>query len=223
MYKVMIIEDDFNISRIIDESLTKEGFKTRRISDFSKIVEEFIEFAPELILLDINLPVEDGFYWCKQIRALSKVPIIFISARNSDMDIVIATHMGGDDYLIKPFSIEVLMAKVKGMLRRTYAYNDIEMNVVSFNGLILNIDNGMISYEDRQETLTHNEKEILKLLIKNQGKSVSRERIIRALWNDERFIDDNTLTVNITRLRKKLSDIVGDSMIKTIRNEGYML
>lgn len=219
----MIIEDDFNISRIIDESLTKEGFKTRRISDFSKIVEGFIEFTPELILLDINLPVEDGFYWCKQIRALSKVPIIFISARNSDMDIVIATHMGGDDYLIKPFSIEVLMAKVKGMLRRTYAYNDIEMNVVSFNGLILNIDNGMISYEDRQETLTHNEKEILKLLIKNQGKSVSRERIIRALWNDERFIDDNTLTVNITRLRKKFSDIVGDSMIKTIRNEGYML
>lgn len=223
MYKVMIIEDDFNISRIIDESLTKEGFKTRRISDFSKIIEGFIEFTPELILLDINLPVEDGFYWCKQIRALSKVPIIFISARNSDMDIVIATHMGGDDYLIKPFSIEVLMAKVKGMLRRTYAYNDIEMNVVSFNGLILNIDNGMISYEDRQETLTHNEKEILKLLIKNQGKSVSRERIIRALWNDERFIDDNTLTVNITRLRKKFSDIVGDSMIKTIRNEGYML
>lgn len=219
----MVIEDDFEISRIVSESLTKKGFEAKGVTDFSKVMEAFIAFAPELVLLDINLPGESGFYWCEKIRALSKVPIIFISARNSDMDIIVATNMGGDDYLIKPFSIEVLMAKVKGVLRRTYAYNETEMNVLSFKELILNLDNGMIFCEDRQESLTHNEKEILKLLIKNQGKSVSRERIIRSLWNDERFIDDNTLTVNITRLRKKLSDIGCEQMIKTVRNEGYMI
>lgn len=159
----MVIEDDFEISRIISESLTKEGFKAKGIIDFSKVMETFIAFAPELVLMDINLPGESGFYWCEKIRALSN------------------------------------------------------------KELILNLDNGMIFCEDRQESLTHNEKEILKLLIKNQGKSVSRERIIRSLWNDERFIDDNTLTVNITRLRKKLSDIGCEQMIKTVRNEGYMI
>ncbi|MBX4265026.1 response regulator transcription factor [Clostridium estertheticum] len=223
MYKIMVVEDDSNISKIICENLEKQGFQCLRIVQFENIVEEFIKFKPELILMDINLPGNDGFYWCEKIRALSKAPLIFISARNSDMDIVVATNMGGDDYLVKPFSIEVLLAKVKGMLRRTYSYNEGDTNILSFGELIFNADNGMIACKEKIEELTHNEMEILKTLLRNQGKIVSRERIMRTLWNDERFIDDNTLTVNITRLRKKLSAIGYENIIKTIRNEGYII
>lgn len=223
MYKIMVVEDDSNISEIICENLIKHSFQCLRIVQFENIIEEFIKFKPELILMDINLPGNDGFYWCDKIRVLSKAPIIFISARSSDMDIVLATNMGGDDYLVKPFSIEVLLAKVRGMLRRTYAYNEGDSNILSFEELIFNADNGMIECRDKNEKLTHNEMEILKILLRNQGKAVSRERIMRTLWNDERFIDDNTLTVNITRLRKKLSAIGYDNIIRTIRNEGYII
>ncbi|MCB2338938.1 response regulator transcription factor [Clostridium estertheticum] len=223
MYKIMVVEDDSNISKIICENLEKQGFQCLRIVQFENIVEEFIKFKPELILMDINLPGNDGFYWCEKIRALSKAPLIFISARNSDMDIVVATNMGGDDYLVKPFSLEVLLAKVKGMLRRTYSYNEGDTNILSFRELIFNADNGMIACKEKREELTHNEMGILKILLRNQGKIVSRERIMRTLWNDERFIDDNTLTVNITRLRKKLSAIGYENIIKTIRNEGYII
>ncbi|MBX4268586.1 response regulator transcription factor [Clostridium estertheticum] len=223
MYKIMVVEDDSNISKIICENLERQGFQCLRIVQFENIIEEFIKFKPELILMDINLPGNDGFYWCEKIRALSKAPLIFISARNSDMDIVVATNTGGDDYLVKPFSLEVLLAKVKGMLRRTYSYNEGDTNILSFGELIFNADNGMIACKEKIEELTHNEMEILKILLKNQGKIVSRERIMRTLWNDERFIDDNTLTVNITRLRKKLSAIGYENIIKTIRNEGYII
>ena len=223
MYKIMVVEDDSNISKIICENLEKQNFKCLRIVQFENIMDKFINFKPELILMDINLPRNNGFYWCEKIRELSKVPIIFISARNTDMDIIIATNTGGDDYLVKPFSIEVLLAKVKGMLRRTYAYNEGESNIISFGELIFNADNGMIACKNKREELTHNEMEILKILLKNQGKVVSRERIMRALWNDEKFIDDNTLTVNITRVRKKLSAIGYENIINTIRNEGYII
>lgn len=219
----MVVEDDSNISQIICENLEKQGFQCLRIVEFGNIIDEFIAFKPELVLMDINLPGNNGFYWCDKIRELSKAPLIFISARDSDMDIVLATNMGGDDYLVKPFSIEVLLAKVKGILRRTYSYNEGDSNILSFGDLIFNADNGMIACKNIRDELTHNEMGILKILLKNQGKVVSRERIMRMLWSDEKFIDDNTLTVNITRLRKKLSDIGCENMIKTIRNEGYII
>ncbi|MCR3757978.1 response regulator transcription factor [Clostridium felsineum] len=223
MYKIMVVEDDPNISEIICENIEKQGFQCLRIVEFKKIIDEFITFKPELILMDINLPGNDGFCWCEKIREISKAPIIFVSARDSETDIVLGTNMGGDDYLIKPFSIEVLLAKVKGMLRRTYSYNEVDSNILSFGELIFNADNGMISRRNIRDELTHNEMGILKILLKNQGKIVSRERIMRTLWSDEKFIDDNTLTVNITRLRKKLNDIGCKNMIKTIRNEGYII
>ena len=223
MYRVMVVEDDTNISKIICQALEKEGFECHRVVEFDKVMDEFVQFSPELVLMDINLPGNDGFYWCEKIRVLSKAPLIFISARSADMDIIVATNMGGDDYLVKPFSIEVLMAKVKGMLRRAYSYQEDEIHVISYGELFLNLDNGIVQYRDCEVELTHNEKEILNILLKNQGKVVRRERIMRSLWNDESFIDDNTLTVNVTRIRKKLQQIGCHDVIRTVRNEGYII
>lgn len=223
MYRVMVVEDDANISKIICESLEKEGFACHRVVEFDKVLEDFVCFSPELVLMDINLPGNDGFHWCEKIRALSKAPLIFISARSADMDIIAATNMGGDDYLVKPFSIEVLIAKVKGMLRRAYSYQEDEVHVIAYGELLLNLDNGVVQFQNQDMELTHNEKEILNLLLQNQGKVVRRERIMRSLWDDESFIDDNTLTVNVTRIRKKLKEIGCGDIIRTVRNEGYII
>lgn len=223
MFKIMVVEDDPQISTIICENITKHDFDCLKVEQFDNVLNEFIEYTPDLVLMDINLPCYDGFYWCGKIRVLSKVPLIFISARNTDMDIIIATNMGGDDYLIKPFSIDVLMAKVSGLLRRVYSYNDYEMNVISYKGLIFNFGDGTIQFGEKNVTLTKNELQILNVLLKNRGLIVSRERVIRTLWKDSSFIDDNTLTVNITRLRKKLSEIGLPNYIETRKNEGYLI
>lgn len=146
-----------------------------------------------------------------------------MAIRSSDMDIITATNMGGDDYLIKPFSIAVLIAKVKGVLRRAYSYKEDELLVISYGEVFLNMDNGVVQYKGQEIEMTHNEKEILGILLKNQGKTVRRERIMRILWNDESFIDDNTLTVNITRICKKLKELGCDDFIRTVRNEGYLI
>lgn len=223
MFKIMVVEDDQQISSIICENIEKHGFDCRKIDQFDSVLNEFIRYSPDLVLMDINLPCYDGFYWCGKIRVISKVPIIFISARNTDMDIIIATNMGGDDYLIKPFSIDVLMAKVSGLLRRVYSYNDSEMNVISYKGLIFNLSNGSIQCGEKSMTLSRNEIQILSALLKNRGMIVSRERIIRTLWKDSSFIDDNTLTVNVTRLRKKLDEIGLQNYIETRKGEGYLI
>lgn len=219
----MVVEDDPQISSIICENIEKHGFGCRQADKFDNILNEFIEYIPDLVLMDINLPCYDGFYWCGKIRVISKVPLIFISARNTDMDIIIATNMGGDDYLIKPFSIDVLMAKVSGLLRRVYSYNDSEMDVISYKGLIFNFGDGSIQCGEKSATLSRNEIQIMSSLLKNRGMTVSRERIIRTLWKDSSFIDDNTLTVNITRLRKKLDEIGLHNYIETRKGEGYLI
>jgi Response regulators consisting of a CheY-like receiver domain and a winged-helix DNA-binding domain len=219
----MVVEDDPQISSIICENIEKHGFGCRQIDQFENVLNEFIEYKPDLVLMDINLPCYDGFYWCGKVRVISKVPLIFLSARNTDMDIIIATNMGGDDYLIKPFSIDVLMAKVSGLLRRVYSYNDSEMDVISYKGLIFNFGNGSIQYGEKSATLSRNEIQIISTLLKNRGVIVSRERIIRTLWKDSSFIDDNTLTVNITRLRKKLDEIGLQNYIETRKGEGYLI
>ena len=223
MFKIMVVEDDPQISGIICDNIRNHGFNCYQVKQFDNVLSEFIGYVPDLVLMDINLPWYDGFYWCGKIRVLSKVPLIFISARNADMDIIIATNMGGDDYLIKPFSIDVLMAKVSGLLRRVYAYNDNEMNVVSHKDLIFNYSDGTIQHGNKSTILTRNETQIMNVLLKNREMIVSRERIIRALWKDSSFIDDNTLTVNITRLRKKLSEIGQPNYIETRKNEGYLI
>jgi len=223
VFKILLIEDDKKIADIVVENLIKVGYDSLAVTDFSDVLPEFMAYKPDLVLLDIILPFYDGYYWCGQIRLLSKVPIIFISSKSTDMDIIIATNMGGDDYLVKPFSIDVLLAKVAGLLRRTYSYDNTEMDIISHQGLIFNIGSGMVSVNEKNAKLTKNEAQILGLLLKSRGNTVSRERIMRSLWKDASFIDDNTLTVNITRLRKKLKDLGLESYIETIKNLGYKI
>jgi len=223
LFKILLIEDDKKISDIVVENLIKAGYDSLAVTDFSDVLPEYMAFKPDLVLLDIILPFYDGYYWCGQIRLLSKVPIIFISSKSTDMDIIIATNMGGDDYLVKPFSIDILLAKVAGLLRRTYSYDNSEMDIISHQGLIFNIGSGVVSVNEKSAKLTKNEAQILGLLLKSRGNTVSRERIMRNLWKDASFIDDNTLTVNITRLRKKLKDLGLESYIETIKNLGYKI
>lgn len=223
MFKIMIVEDDIKIREIILENIKKWGYEGLVVEDFNIVFNTFVEFDPHLVLLDINLPTFDGFYWCNKIREVSKVPIIFISSRNTNMDIIMSVNMGGDDFVQKPFSLDVLMAKVNALLRRTYSYTNIEANIIEHDGIILNLKDNDVIYDDKKMDLTKNEFRILYILMKNCGDVVSRDKIMRKLWEDESFVDDNTLTVNINRLRKKLSDIGVKDFIKTKRGQGYIV
>lgn len=224
MFKILVIEDDEVIGEEILNAVRKHGYEGKRIENFNKVIEEFVKYKPDLVLLDINLPAYDGFYWCGKIRMLSKVPIIFISSRTEEMDIIIATNMGGDDYVIKPFSINILLTKINALLRRTYSYfNDSKLDVITHKGLILNLKDDTVMYNGNNIQLTRNEFKILHILMKNKGTIVSRDRIIRELWQDESFVDDNTLTVNIARLRKKLKNIGLPNYIETQKSMGYIV
>lgn len=204
MYKIMIIEDEEKIANIIKKSLEKWGFETYIVKDFNDIFQEFLHINPQLVLMDVNLPAYDGFYWCSKIRSMSKVPVIFLSSRSTNMDIVMAVNMGGDDYITKPFSIEVLNAKINAILRRTYSYRDSNMDVLDCKGAMLSLKDNILYYQDKTIELTRNEFKILYILMKEYETIVSREDIMQELWQDENFIDDNTLTVNINRLKKKV-------------------
>ncbi|MDF2890561.1 MAG: DNA-binding response regulator [Clostridia bacterium] len=223
MFKILIIEDDVKIREIILENIQKWGYEGFVVKDFSKVMEDFTEYQPHLALLDINLPAFDGFYWCGKIREISKVPIIFISSRNSNMDIIMAVNMGGDDFVQKPFSLEVLLAKVNALLRRTYSYIDVDTSILEYQGVVLNLKDSTVLYQQQKLELTKNEFKILYVLMKNNGKLVSRDEIMRKLWEDESFVDDNTLTVNINRLRKDLGNMGLDDFIKTKRGQGYII
>jgi len=223
MFKIFVVEDDEKIADIIMQNLSKAGHSCIAAKQFSDIMPEFIEYNPDLVLLDIILPFYDGYYWCGKIRLLSKVPVIFISSKSEDMDIIIATNMGGDEYIVKPFSIDILQAKVGGLLRRAYSYDNSEMDIISHKGLIFNIGGGIASANGNSVELTKNEAQILTLLLKNRGNVVSRDRIIRSLWKSASFIGDNTLTVNMTRLKKKLYSLGLKDYIETKKNLGYIV
>ncbi|GKU25771.1 response regulator transcription factor [Clostridium folliculivorans] len=223
MYKIMIIEDEEKIRDIITASLKKWGFDVCCVEDFSDIVGGFVSYSPSLVLMDINLPIFDGFHWCNQIRNISKVPVLFLSSRNTNMDIVMAVNMGGDDYITKPFSMEVLIAKINAVLRRTYSYSDASIEVINYNGVLLSLKDNTLYYESKSVELTKNEFKILYVLMKSHERIVSREKIMQELWEDESFIDDNTLTVNINRLRRKLNEMGLEEYIKTVKNQGYMV
>ncbi|MFD3157782.1 response regulator transcription factor [Haloimpatiens sp. FM7330] len=223
MFKILIVEDDPKISEIISENIKKWGFDGLRIEDFSDIFNTFVKYNPHLVLMDINLPYFDGFYWCNKIREVSKIPIIFVSSRDTNMDIIMAMNMGGDDFIQKPFSLDVLMAKVNAVLRRTYSYSNVESNIIEHNGAILNLKDNNLIYNEQNMELTKNEFKIIYILMKNSGNVVSRDKIMRSLWEDESFVDDNTLTVNVNRLRKKLSDVGLDDFIKTKKGQGYII
>ncbi len=223
MFKIFIVEDDKVISGIIKQNLEKWGYEGFIAKDFDNIYKQFINIKPHLVLMDIVLPKYDGYYWCSKIRNESKVPIIFISSKDSNMDIIMAVNMGGDEYIQKPFSIDVLLAKMSAILRRTYSYTNNEVNVLSRDDVFLNLDNCTLSYNDNKISLTKNEFQITQILLSNAGKVVSRDYIMRKLWEHESFVDDNTLTVNINRLRKKLEEINLKDYIITKKGLGYLI
>lgn len=223
MYKIMIIEDNPTLSSKIGEGLSRWGFHSIEIENFEDIIGEFARHNPQLIIMDINLPFFDGFYWCNRIREISKLPIVFLSSRDTTMDIIMAVNMGGDDFITKPFSMDILMAKIHALLRRTYSYGENEGQIIDCKGTILNISDSTLFYNEEKIQLTKNELKILLLLMKNKGKIISRERIMRILWDDDVFVNDNTLTVNINRLRNKLKDNGLKDFITTRKGQGYVI
>ncbi|QKE72746.1 response regulator transcription factor [Arthrobacter citreus] len=221
--KIMIVEDEQTIRDLVGETIEKWGLQSIKVENFNDVLKIYLMEQPNLILMDINLPAFDGFYWCTKIREVSKVPIIFISSRNTPVDMVMAMNMGGDDFIQKPFYTEVLMAKVNALLRRTYSYSAVPSQMIEHNGVILNQNEGNIIYDDQKVELTKTELVIFYLLMRHNGEIVSRKKMMRSLWEDESFVDDNTLTVNITRLRKKLAEIGKDDFITTKKGQGYLI
>lgn len=223
MYKIFIVEDDKTISSIVRQKLNAWGMDAYEVQDFENIYKEYTEIKPHMVLMDINLPYYDGFYWCEMIRKASNIPIVFISSRADDSDKIRAIAGGGDDYVEKPFSVDVLLAKVQATLRRAYAYSDSSYNIMSYKDIFLDLEKSLVTYNDIDISLTRNECKILSILIKASGKIVSRTDLIKGLWEDENFIDENTLTVNVNRLRKKLKQVKDDDIIETIKTKGYKL
>lgn len=219
----MIVEDDHTIRDLLGEMLEKWNFEVIKLEEFDHVLEAFLNEKPHLLLLDINLPFFNGFHWCNKIREVSQVPIIFISSRNTAMDMVMAMNMGGDDFIQKPFDTDVLLAKINALLRRSYSYTDTEPNVLEHEGIILNLKDWKLLYGDKNVELTKTEFLILKLLLQNKGSVVNRKKIMRSLWKDENFVDDNTLTVNIARLRKKIDELGKKNFITTKKGEGYII
>lgn len=222
MYKIMIVEDDFIIARTLKNYLQTWGYEVVCAQDFKEVLTAFVSYAPQLVLLDISLPFFNGYHWCTEIRKLSKVPIIFISSASDNMNIVMAMNMGGDDFIKKPFDLNVLIAKVQAMLRRTYDFSP-QTNLLECNGAILDINGAALCYDGEKLELTKNDFKIMQVLFENKGKLVSRELLMNRLWETDDYIDENTLTVNIARLRKKLEAIGLMDFIKTKKGIGYMV
>ncbi len=222
MYKIMIVEDDATIAHALAAHLERWDYETRCVEDFKNILGSFAEFDPQLVLLDIMLPFFNGFHWCQEIRKVSEVPIIFLSSANDNMNIVMAMNMGGDEFIEKPFDLNVVTAKVQAILRRSYSFQG-TMNVMEYHGAVLNLNDATLVNNDKKLDLTKNEFRILQMLLENEGRIVSRDSIITRLWESDKFIDDNTLTVNIARFRKKLEQIGLEQMIRTKKGIGYMV
>ena len=221
-YTVMIVEDDEVIAEMVKEDLERWDYEVWIASDLKNVAGQVERQKPDLILLDINLPFYNGFYWCKEIRTFSKVPIIFLSSADDNMNIVMAMDMGGDDFIAKPFDSSVLTAKVNAMMRRSYAYRG-SVEILRAGEVSLNLADAALHYQEQQLELTKNEFKILQMLLENTGKIVSRESIMTRLWDSNEFIDDNTLTVNVARLRKKMEQIGLGGKIITKKGIGYMV
>lgn len=222
MYRLFIIEDDRGIAEAVSEQAAMWGLEVKCAENFRDVMAEFASFNPHLILIDIGLPFFDGYHWCSEIRKVSKVPVIFISSASDNMNIVMAMNMGGDDFISKPFDGSVLMAKVQAMLRRTYDFGA-SVPVLEHKGALLNTGDNVLTYKGHKIELTKNEYRILLALMKNKGKVVSREKLMESLWQTDSFVDENTLTVNVGRLRKKLESAGLEDFIKTKFGVGYIL
>ncbi|HCJ76727.1 response regulator transcription factor [Thermoguttaceae bacterium LCP21S3_D4] len=222
MYRIYLVEDDAIIARSIKKHLENWEYEVQCTKDFSAVTKEFAEFAPQLVLMDIGLPFYNGYYWCSEIRKISKVPIIFLSSAADNMNIVMAVNMGADDFIAKPFDLSVLTVKVQAMLRRTYDFTETG-EMLTYNGVILQVAEAALTYQDKKVELTKNELRILKTLMENKEKVVSRDTLMTKLWESDCFVDENTLSVNVNRLRKKLADAGLEDFILTKKGIGYRL
>ena len=222
MQKILVIEDDKTISQLVAKNLINWGYQVQEVQDFQTVLDQISDFQPHLILLDIGLPFFNGYYWCQEIRKTSRVPIMFLSSHDQPMDIVMAINMGADDYVTKPFEMTVLLAKIQGLLRRSYDFVG-EQSVLWFEEISLDLKTMQVSYGQVVEELTRNEFQILRVLFEHGKEVVSREELMRELWNSDIFVDDNTLSVNIARLRKKLAELGLPDLIMTKKGVGYGL
>ncbi|GIN58763.1 response regulator transcription factor [Lederbergia ruris] len=225
MAKILIIEDDPKIAQLLQNHLEKYGFEAVITEQFDKILDFFKEIQPDLVLLDINLPSFDGFYWCRQIRQISTCPILFISARSGEMDQVMALENGGDDFITKPFHYEIVMAKIRSSLRRAYGEYapKVKERIVELDGLVLYVERMEVTKDGQTVPLTKKEAVLLEMLMKRSPRIASREAILEKLWDDQSFVDENTLNVNVTRVRKKLQELGIVEAIETVRGAGYRL
>lgn len=216
------MEDDETIAGGLKNHLGKWNYQAECMTDFKDVMGKFVDFEPQLVLLDIVLPFFNGFHWCQEIRKISKVPIIFLSSANDNMNIVMAMNMGADDFINKPFDLNVITAKIQAMIRRTYSFSK-QFHILTYKELILNLLEATVSYHDQVIELTKNELKIMQMLFEKAETYVSRDELMIELWQSDQFVDDNTLSVNMNRLRKKLDDFGLDSLIQTKKGIGYKL
>ncbi|PKM72898.1 MAG: DNA-binding response regulator [Firmicutes bacterium HGW-Firmicutes-16] len=222
MHRVFIVEDDTVIAEAIKRRISAWGCSARCATNFENVLSEFADFDPQLVLMDISLPFFNGYHWCSEIRRVSKVPIIFVSSASDNMNIVMAVNMGGDDFIAKPFDFDVLTAKVQALLRRAYDFTA-PTKLLESGGAVLSIADATLTFEGRKTELTKNEFKMLQMLIENKGSIVTRDEIMTRLWESDSFVDENTLTVNITRLRRKLEETGLINFITTKKGIGYMV
>lgn len=222
MYRILIVEDDMGIACAIRRLTEAWDLEAKCVEDFRNVLSDFAQFNPHLVLLDISLPFYNGYHWCTEIRKVSKVPIIFISSASDNMNIVMAMNMGGDDFIAKPFDQNVLVAKLQAVLRRTYDFGG-QVNILEHRGAMLNIADAALTYKGEKIDLSKNEYRILQALMQSKGKVVSRDSLMERLWETDSFVDENTLTVNVARLRKKLDNAGLTGFITTKVGMGYIV
>ncbi len=222
MYKILVVEDDEVIAGLVKKHLESWGYQVDCVDDFAHVRSIFVQKNPQLVLLDLKLPFYNGFHWCEEIREISQVPILFLSSASDNMNMVMAMSRGADDFIPKPFDLEVLAAKVQAILRRTYAFGK-SGDILEHGEVILDLGKGVLIYREASVDLTRNELRILKILFEHAGKVVSRDAIMTMLWENDSFVDDNTLTVNMTRLRRKLESAGLKQFIVTKKGLGYLI
>lgn len=222
MYRIFIVEDDETIEKTVKKHLESWDYEVETATDFSNVMAEFVKFDPQLVLMDIKLPYYNGYHWCAEIRKQSKVPVVFLSSQTDNMNIVMAVNMGGDDFIAKPFDLNVLTVKVQAMLRRAYDFAG-SSNVLEHDGVILNLTEGTVTYRKNKTELTKNELRILQSLMENSGSIVTRDMLMTKIWESDDYIDENTLSVNVNRLRKKLAEMGLEDYIVTKKGMGYRI
>lgn len=222
MYRILMVEDDFSLANAMKKQIESWGNEVSCVRDFQKVLSAFVEYDPHMVLMDIMLPFYNGYHWCTRIREISSVPVVFISSASDNMNIVMAMNMGGDDFISKPVNLDVMMAKIQAVLRRTYDMAG-KIPVLEHRGAVLNLNDASLTYEGERIELTRNEFRILQTLLENKGKVVSRDTLMTKLWQMDSYVEENTLTVNVTRLRRKLEWAGLVDFITTKVGSGYIL